>query len=69
MKQFISELVAFVLFLISILWILATAGASDMETITIGQCIWRLAAGAAGLFLSVIWINWLAGKEGGNEQG
>lgn len=69
MQHKIMDLAAVLLLLISLIWILATAGASDMETITIGQCIWRLAAGAAGLFLSVIWINWLAGKEGGNEQG
>ena len=38
-----------------------------METITIGQCIWRLAAGAAGVLLAAIWINKLTRKEGGYE--
>jgi hypothetical protein len=61
MKQYISELAAMSLFLISLLWILGTAGMSDWDKISISQCIWRLAVGVIGLAAAAIWINSLPG--------
>lgn len=67
-KQFIKELAAFSLFLISILWLLGTAGASDLGKISLGQCIWRLGIGVTGLYISTRIINGLSGKEGSNGE-
>lgn len=67
MKQFLKELSVFFLLLISLLWILATAGASDAELLTVGQCTWRLAIGAAGLLIAAWLLDRLAEKKGSNE--
>ena len=62
-KQFIKELAAFSLFLISILWLLGTAGASDLDRISLGQCARRIIIGVVGLYISARLIN----EKGGDQ--
>lgn len=67
-KQFLKELAAFSAFLISLLWVLGTAGASDLGKISLGQCAWRLGIGVAGLYITTRIINGLSGKEGSDGK-
>ena len=63
MKQYIKELAAISLLIISLLWLLGTAGMSDWDKISFGQCAWRLVIGLTGLGISALWIDRLQGKE------
>jgi len=54
--------------MISLFWILGTAGASDLGKISLGQCIWRLGIGVAGLYITARIINGLSGKEGSDGK-
>jgi len=47
---------------------LGTAGASDLGKISLGQCIWRLGIGVAGLYISAKIISRLSGKEGSDGK-
>lgn len=65
MKQYISELAAISLFLISILILLGVAGSLDTDRISMSQGIKLIIIGLCGLCISAIWINGLSGKEEG----
>jgi len=49
--------------MISLLWVLGTAGASDLDRISLGQCTMRLIIGAVGLYISARLIN----EKGGDQ--
>ena len=59
MKQKILELTAFILFTTSVLSLFGTAGAMDLERITLGQAVLQLIIGLAVLGLSTYLINYL----------
>lgn len=59
MKQKLLELAAFILFITSLLYLFGTAGAVDLERITIGQAVLQLIIGLAVLGLSTYLINYL----------
>ena len=59
MKQKLLELTAFILFITSVLYLFGTAGAVDLERITIGQAALQLIIGLAVLGLSTYLINYL----------
>ena len=59
MKQKFLELTAFILFITSVLYLFGTAGAMDLECITIGQAALQLIIGLAVLGLSTYLINYL----------
>lgn len=63
MEQYIKELIAMCLFIISVLWSLGTAGAVDSGSISMGQGVMQLAIGIAMLCVATILINTLSGKE------
>lgn len=63
MKQYVKELFAMCLFIISILWLFGTAGALDYGNISLGQAIVRLAVGIVLLFIATVLIN--CNTEGG----
>ena len=60
MKQKFLELTVFILFITSVLSLFGTAGAVDLEHITIGQAVLQLIIGLAVLGLSTYLINYLA---------
>ena len=59
MKQKLLELTAFILFITSVLYLFGTAGAVDLERITIGQAALQLIIGLAVLGLRTYLINYL----------
>lgn len=63
MKQYIKELIAICLFIISVLWSFGTAGAIDSGNIGMGQGVIQLVIGIAMLCIATILINTLSGKE------
>ena len=68
MKQKILELTAFILFIASLLYLFGTAGAVDLERITIGQAALQLIIGLAVLGLSTYLINYLAKEVPGGQD-
>jgi len=54
--------------MISLLWVLGTAGASDLGKISLSQCAWRIMIGTVGLYISAKIISRLSGKEGSDGK-
>ena len=57
MKHRIKELSIALLLLISLLWLLGTAGAVDHDRISMGQATVQLAVGIVGLGIAAVLIN------------
>ena len=64
-NQNTKDLAAIFLFIISLLWIFGTAGASDLNTINLGQCALQLGIGIIGLYISAKLIQ---GGENGKKK-
>jgi len=68
MKQKILELTAFILFTTSVLSLFGTAGAMDLNRITLGQAVLQLIIGLAVLGLSIYLINHLVKEASGGQD-
>ena len=68
MKQKFLELTAFILFITSVLYLFGTAGAMDLNRITIGQAVLQLIIGLAVLGLSIYLINHLVKEASGGQD-
>ena len=64
----ILELTAFILFITSVLSLFGTAGAMDLNRITLGQAVLQLIIGLAVLGLSIYLINYLVQEASGGQD-
>jgi len=69
MKQKLLELTAFILFITSVLTLFGTAGAMDLNRITLGQAALQLIIGLAVLGLSTYLINYLTMEASSDQDG